>query len=114
MFDIACLRLQRVGTYLGAITTGQNASKALNAALSLFPDQASPSAAPRQALPPGLSIARAAPAHAPAHRAHKMHSPSPYREAKKATPTPTPMGRHLLQVKVLLVGFVSLCKYKVP
>ena len=98
--------MQRVGTYLGAIMTGQNASEALNAALSLFSDQAGPSVAPQQALPPVLASARAAPAHAPAHppahKSHNAHSPRPHRDSKRPTPTPAPTGRHLLQVQVWL------------
>jgi hypothetical protein len=103
--------MQRVGTYLGAITTGQNASEALNAALSLFPDQAGPSAAPQQTQPPVLASAGAAPAHAPArpapHNSHEAHSPRPHRESKRPTPTPTPTGRHLLQVKTWLEWLIA-------
>lgn len=96
------LQLQRIGTYLGAVTGGRTASEALNAALDLFPEQATPDqAAPDQPQP----------AQAPAHSAPPQHSPAPRSPRARTEPnrsnhsSPAPphslAGRHLLQVRRL-------------
>ena len=102
--------LQRFGTYLGAVTNGQTASQALDAALALFPGASTAaepvtisrnSPAPAQRSPARLSPSPArsgspgSPASPSAH-----HSPSPGHSGSPRSPAAPSGGRHLLQVRV--------------